>query len=34
MVREDGQFGLISACAAGGHAVGMILERHPDAKAD
>ncbi|XP_026466376.1 trifunctional enzyme subunit beta, mitochondrial-like [Ctenocephalides felis] len=34
MVREDGQFGLISACAAGGHAVGMILERHPDAKAN
>lgn len=31
MVRENGQFGLIAACAAGGQGVGMILERHPDA---
>lgn len=31
LVREDGQFGLIAACAAGGQGVGMILERHPDA---
>uniref|UniRef100_V5GJ49 acetyl-CoA C-acyltransferase n=1 Tax=Anoplophora glabripennis TaxID=217634 RepID=V5GJ49_ANOGL len=31
LVREDGQFGLIAACAAGGQAVAMILERHPDA---
>uniref|UniRef100_A0A0K2USG7 acetyl-CoA C-acyltransferase n=1 Tax=Lepeophtheirus salmonis TaxID=72036 RepID=A0A0K2USG7_LEPSM len=34
LVREDGKFGLISACAAGGQGVGMILERHPDATAD
>ncbi|XP_046416156.1 trifunctional enzyme subunit beta, mitochondrial [Neodiprion fabricii] len=32
MIREDQQFGLIAACAAGGQGVGMILERHPDAK--
>ncbi|KAJ8976373.1 hypothetical protein NQ317_003227 [Molorchus minor] len=31
LIREDGQFGLIAACAAGGQAVAMILERHPDA---
>lgn len=31
LVKEDGQFGLITACAAGGQGVGMILERHPDA---
>lgn len=31
LVREDGQFGLIAACAAGGQGVGMIVERHPDA---
>uniref|UniRef100_A0A0V0G6N1 acetyl-CoA C-acyltransferase n=1 Tax=Triatoma dimidiata TaxID=72491 RepID=A0A0V0G6N1_TRIDM len=30
LIREDGHFGLIAACAAGGQAVGMILERHPD----
>ncbi|GLV44654.1 Mitochondrial trifunctional protein beta subunit [Carabus blaptoides fortunei] len=34
LVREDGQFGLIAACAAGGQGVGMILERHPDATAN
>ncbi|KAK7602142.1 hypothetical protein V9T40_009583 [Parthenolecanium corni] len=33
LVREDGQFALIAACAAGGQGVGMIVERHPDAKA-
>lgn len=33
LVREDGQFGLITACAAGGQGVGMIVERHPDATA-
>ncbi|XP_022182179.1 trifunctional enzyme subunit beta, mitochondrial [Myzus persicae] len=33
LVREDGQFGLIAACAAGGQGVGMIVERHPDATA-
>jgi len=32
MIHEDGQFGLIAACAAGGQGVGMIMERHPDAK--
>jgi len=32
MIREDGQFGLIAACAAGGQGVGMIMERHPDAE--
>jgi len=31
LVREDGQFGLIAACAAGGQGVAMVLERHPDA---
>ncbi|KAI5695780.1 trifunctional enzyme subunit beta, mitochondrial [Diaphorina citri] len=34
LVREDGQFGLIAACAAGGQGVGMIIERHPDATAN
>ncbi|XP_063994598.1 trifunctional enzyme subunit beta, mitochondrial [Diachasmimorpha longicaudata] len=32
MIKEDQQFGLIAACAAGGQGVGMIMERHPDAK--
>jgi len=32
MIREDGQLALIAACAAGGQGVGMIMERHPDAK--
>lgn len=32
MIREDQQFGIISACAAGGQAVGMIMERYPNAK--
>merc|ERR1719370_1499324 len=32
MIKEDGQFSLIAACAAGGQGVGMILERHPDGK--
>lgn len=32
LIKENGQFGLIAACAAGGQGVGMILERHPDAK--
>jgi len=31
MIKEDGQFALIAACAAGGQGVGMCLERHPDA---
>jgi len=32
MIQEDGQFAMIAACAAGGQGVGMIMERHPDAK--
>merc|ERR1712025_1465465 len=32
LIKEDGQYALIAACAAGGQGVGMILERHPDAK--
>jgi acetyl-CoA acyltransferase len=28
LIKEDGQFGLIAACAAGGHGVGMLLERY------
>lgn len=31
LIREDGKFGLIGACAAGGQGVGMILERYPGA---
>lgn len=31
LVRENGQLGVIAACAAGGQGVAMILERHPDA---
>lgn len=27
--EEDGQFGLVAACAAGGQGVGMIIERYP-----
>lgn len=34
MVREDGQLSVVSACAAGGQGVAMILERHPDANAN
>ncbi len=33
LIKEDGQYGLIAACAAGGTGVGMILERHPQATA-
>ncbi|XP_031833345.1 mitochondrial trifunctional protein beta subunit [Nomia melanderi] len=32
LIREDQQFGLIAACAAGGQGVGMIMERYPGAK--
>jgi len=32
LIREDGQYGVIAACAAGGQGVGMLIERHPDAK--
>lgn len=31
LVREDGQLGIVSACAAGGQGVAMLIERHPDA---
>ncbi|KYQ50195.1 Trifunctional enzyme subunit beta, mitochondrial [Trachymyrmex zeteki] len=31
LIKEDQQFGLISACAAGGQGVGMIMERYPGA---
>lgn len=34
LVRENGQFGVVSACAAGGQGVAMVLERHPDAIAE
>lgn len=27
--EEDGQFGLVAACAAGGHGVAMVIERYP-----
>jgi len=32
LIREDGKYACITACAAGGQGVGMVLERHPDAK--
>lgn len=32
LIKEDGQFGMIAACAAGGQGVGMLLERYPGAK--
>jgi len=32
LIKEDGKYALIAACAAGGQGVGMIMERHPDAK--
>lgn len=34
LVRENGQFGVVSACAAGGQGVAMVIERHPDATAN
>jgi len=30
LIREDGKFAVIAACAAGGQGVGMLIERHPD----
>ncbi|XP_021915934.1 trifunctional enzyme subunit beta, mitochondrial isoform X2 [Zootermopsis nevadensis] len=30
LMREDGKFAVIAACAAGGQGVGMLVERHPD----
>ncbi len=32
LIREDGQLGMVAACAAGGQGAVMILERHPDAQ--
>ncbi|XP_076238994.1 mitochondrial trifunctional protein beta subunit [Calliopsis andreniformis] len=32
LIKEDQQFGIIAACAAGGQGVGMIMERYPGAK--
>ncbi|XP_077991149.1 trifunctional enzyme subunit beta, mitochondrial-like [Glandiceps talaboti] len=29
LIKEDGQYALIAACAAGGHGHGMIVERYP-----
>lgn len=34
LVRENGKFGVVSACAAGGQGVAMVIERHPDASAE
>uniref|UniRef100_A0A1L8DZE9 acetyl-CoA C-acyltransferase n=1 Tax=Nyssomyia neivai TaxID=330878 RepID=A0A1L8DZE9_9DIPT len=34
LVRENGQIGVVAACAAGGQGVAMVLERHPDATAE
>ncbi|XP_063708465.1 trifunctional enzyme subunit beta, mitochondrial [Culicoides brevitarsis] len=34
LVRENGQVGVVAACAAGGQGVAMVLERHPDATAN
>ena len=31
LIKEDGQFGCIAACAAGGQGVGMLVERYPGA---
>ncbi|GAB0094910.1 trifunctional enzyme subunit beta, mitochondrial [Sergentomyia squamirostris] len=34
LVREDGQIGVVAACAAGGQGVAMVIERHPQATAE
>lgn len=34
LVREDGQLGVVAACAAGGQGVAMLIERYPGATAD
>jgi len=31
LIKEDGHYGLIAACAAGGQGVGMLVERYPGA---
>uniref|UniRef100_A0A0M3HJK9 acetyl-CoA C-acyltransferase n=1 Tax=Ascaris lumbricoides TaxID=6252 RepID=A0A0M3HJK9_ASCLU len=28
--HENGQFGLVAACASGGHGVGMLIEAYPN----
>nr|QBH73793.1 trifunctional enzyme beta subunit [Liposcelis bostrychophila] len=32
LIADDGRFAVLAACAAGGQGVGMLVERHPDAK--
>jgi len=32
LIREDGQYGIVAACAAGGLGHGMVIERHPEGK--
>lgn len=34
LVREDGKYGVVAACAAGGQGVAMLIERYPGATAD
>ncbi|KAL7736680.1 hypothetical protein ACLKA6_015545 [Drosophila palustris] len=34
LVREDGKYGVVAACAAGGQGVAMLIERYPGANAD
>jgi acetyl-CoA acyltransferase len=29
LIRENGKYGLLAACAAGGHGHAMIIERYP-----
>lgn len=29
LIKENGQFALVAACAAGGHGHGMLIERYP-----
>jgi acetyl-CoA acyltransferase len=30
LINEGGQFGLVAACAAGGHGHAMLVERYPN----
>ncbi|EEB12759.1 medium chain specific acyl-CoA dehydrogenase, putative [Pediculus humanus corporis] len=32
LIKENGKYAVLSACAAGGQGVAMLIERHPDAK--
>lgn len=34
LVREDGKYGIVAACAAGGQGVAMLIERYPGANAN